>query len=117
MDPARFELHRDADIPLGTQLAWILRSRIAARALPPGSRLPGAKELAEQAGVNVNTVRSVYSRLEDEGLLDVVHGKGTFVSGSAQATTEATHFAAVVSAEAQRRGVDPRALAAALYAQ
>ena len=116
MDPTRFDLQRDADIPLGTQLAWILRSRIAGGALSTGSRLPGAKELADQAGVNVNTVRAVYSRLEDEGLLDVVHGKGTFVAEAAGAdTTGAAHFAAVVSAEAQRRGVDPRALAAALY--
>jgi GntR family transcriptional regulator len=112
------ELDRGAGIPLGTQLAWILRSRVAARDLLPGERLPGAKEMAALAGVNVNTVRAVYARLEEEGLLDVVHGRGTFVAAEPQLGDDSVaHLAAVVSAEAQRRGVDPRAVAAALYAR
>jgi GntR family transcriptional regulator len=112
------ELDRNAGIPLGTQLAWILRSRVASRALSPGERLPGAREMAALAGVNVNTVRSVYAKLEDEGLLDVVHGKGTFVSTDPGLADDAVaHLAAVVSAEAARRGVDPREVAAALYAR
>ena len=38
--------------------------------------------MAEMAGVNVNTVRTVYARLEQEGLLVSEHGRGTFVGGA-----------------------------------
>ena len=55
---------RDSDVPLGTQLAWKLRTAIATGLLQPGERLPGVRELAGAADVNVNTVRSVYARLE-----------------------------------------------------
>ena len=51
-------------------------------ALVPGDRLPSVRELAEAAGVNVNTARSVYARLESEGVVRSEQGRGTFVSGT-----------------------------------
>ena len=45
----------------------------------PGDRLPGLRDVAEATGVNVNTVRTVYQRLEREGLIDSQQGSGTFV--------------------------------------
>jgi DNA-binding transcriptional MocR family regulator len=38
------------------------------------------RRLAEAAGVNVNTVRAVYERLEGEGFIRTEHGRGSFVS-------------------------------------
>lgn len=114
---APIALDREAEVPLGTQLAWILRSRIASGDLTVGERLPGARELADLAEVNVNTVRSVYARLEEEGILHAAHGKGTFVVEGTERQGEATHLAAVVRAEAERRGLDPRAVAAAVYVE
>lgn len=108
-------LDRDAEVPLGTQLAWALRARITGGTLPRGERLPGARELAAEVGVNVNTIRAVYARLEEEGLLAIVHGRGTFVADRAAPPDEAARLAAAVEAEARRRGIDPRAVAAALY--
>lgn len=108
-------LDRDAEVPLGTQLTWALRARITGGALPRGERLPGARELAAEVGVNVNTIRSVYARLEEEGLLAIVHGRGTFVADRPPPAREASRLAAEVDAEARRRGIDPRAVAAALY--
>lgn len=115
---SRFEpisLDRDAEVPLGTQLTWALRARITSGTLPRGERLPGARELAAEVGVNVNTVRAVYARLEEEGLVAIVHGRGTFVADRAAPAGEAARLAAAVEAEARRRGIDPRAVAAALY--
>jgi DNA-binding transcriptional MocR family regulator len=43
--------------------------------------------MASLAGVNVNTVRTVYGRLEQQGLLSSEHGRGTFVRSS-KATSE-----------------------------
>ncbi|ADB49140.1 GntR family transcriptional regulator [Conexibacter woesei] len=110
-------LDRDAEVPLGTQLAWVLRARVTTGQLPAGERLPGARELAAHVGVNVNTVRAVFARLEEEGLLQVVHGKGTFVADGPPPETAVAELAAAVTSEARRRGIDPRAIAAALYVE
>ena len=62
----------DLSIPRHTAA---LRSRFAR----PGQRLPGLRELAEATGVNANTVRAVYQRLEQDGLITSLQGSGTFV--------------------------------------
>jgi DNA-binding transcriptional regulator YhcF (GntR family) len=72
---------REAELPLGAQLAGRIRTALREGRLGSGDRLPSVRELAETAGVNVNTVRAVYARLESEGLVRSEHGRGTFVSG------------------------------------
>ena len=74
---------RVSEVALGTQLIWKLRTLIARGTVPPGAKLPGIREVAESAGVNVNTVRSVFARLEEQGLLTSEHGRGTFVADGA----------------------------------
>jgi len=109
-------LDRSSDIPLGTQLAWKLRGAIATGRLAPGERLPGVRELAQQAGVNVNTVRAVYARLAEQGVIVSEHGRGTFV-GQVAGQDELVRLAERAAREARRSGVDPRELAALLYAE
>jgi len=72
---------RDADVPLGAQLAARIRTGVRQGRIGAGDRLPSVREAAEAAGVNVNTVRGVYARLEAEGVVRSEHGRGTFVSG------------------------------------
>jgi GntR family transcriptional regulator len=108
-------LDRSSDIPLGTQLAWKLRGAIASGRLAAGERLPGVRELAAEAGVNVNTVRAVYARLADQGVIVSEHGRGTFV-GEVAGHDELVRLAERAAREAERSGVDPRELAALLYA-
>jgi DNA-binding transcriptional regulator YhcF (GntR family) len=110
-------LDRRSDVPLGTQLVWKLRAAIGAGRLAPGQQLPGVRELAEQAGVNVNTVRAVYGRLADQGAIVSRHGLGTFVADAPLDEGELRRLAERAADEAARLGVDPRELAAALYAQ
>lgn len=74
---------RDSDLPLGAQLAQRLRAAVADGGLAPGERAPSIRRLAEAVGVNPNTVRAVYQRLEDEGVLRSEQGRGTFVLGPA----------------------------------
>jgi DNA-binding transcriptional regulator YhcF (GntR family) len=76
---------RASDLPLGVQLARRIRSHVQSGGLKPGDRLPSVREAAAAAGVNVNTVRTVYGRLERQGLLRSVHGSGTFVAQPAPA--------------------------------
>jgi GntR family transcriptional regulator len=80
VDSAWFQLNRDGDVPLGTQLAWQVQALIVNGRLRPGEQLPSVRRLAEVAGVNVNTVRAVYERLEGEGFVSTQHGRGTFVA-------------------------------------
>jgi DNA-binding transcriptional regulator YhcF (GntR family) len=74
---------RGAELPLGAQLAARIRAGVRERKLGPGDRLPSVRDVAEAAGVNVNTARAVYARLEAEGLVRSEHGRGTFVAGAA----------------------------------
>jgi GntR family transcriptional regulator len=96
---ASLELHvnRDGDVPLGTQLAWQIQALITSGRLQPGEQLPSVRRLAEVVGVNVNTVRSVYERLEGEGFVHTHHGRGSFVAENVPQ-------------------LDPRAVAARVYA-
>jgi GntR family transcriptional regulator len=71
---------RQSGLPLGHQLVERLRSQIESGALQPGDRLPSVRDAAVAAGVNVNTVRAAYGRLERDGLVSSEHGRGTFVS-------------------------------------
>jgi DNA-binding transcriptional regulator YhcF (GntR family) len=75
-----FSVDPDADLPLGTQLTWKIRSMIARGALRGDDRLPSVRELAEFSGINVNTARAVYRDLEAEGAIHSEHGRGTFVT-------------------------------------
>jgi len=108
-------LDRDGDVPLGVQLAWALRARIESGALGAGERLPGLQRLAESVGVNANTVRAVYQRLEQEGLVATRHGSGTFVTGAGGGRRALAQLAADAAHAARVAGVDPREVAAALY--
>jgi DNA-binding transcriptional regulator YhcF (GntR family) len=106
---------RDAEVPIGTQLAWALRARIRDGTYKPEQRLPGLRELAQATGVNVNTVRAVYQRLENEGLIEGHQGTGTFVAPLPQRLSAVGAIAANAAREAEETGVDPRDVAAALY--
>ena len=74
---------RGAELPVGAQLEQKLDALVRDGRLGPGRQLPSVRQLAEAVGVNVNTVRSVYARLEQRGLLSSEHGRGTFVRGRA----------------------------------
>lgn len=109
-------IDRHGEIPIGVQLAWALRARIGDGRLFPGERLPGLRELAEALGINANTARAVYQRLEQEGLIESRQGTGTFVAQSTDGrSAQAGQIAADAAERAQSTGVDPREVAAALY--
>jgi DNA-binding transcriptional regulator YhcF (GntR family) len=109
-------IDRDAEVPIGVQLAWALRTRIRDGRFEPSQRLPGLREMAEAIGVNVNTVRAVYQNLEHEGLIDSQQGSGTFVAATPRRRSTVGAIAASAAREAHDTGVDPREVAAALYA-
>src|SRR5829696_2239704 len=108
------ELDRRDDLPVGVNLAWRLRALIVSGRLAPGDRLPGVRELAAGMGINANTARAVYRRLEAEGLVTSRQGHGTFVAAGAAAPA-VEELAAAAADAARDAGVDPRDLARVLY--
>lgn len=111
-----FTVDRTDELPVGVQLAWKLRAEIASGGLEPGDRLPGVRELAERAGVNVNTARAVYGRLEAEGLIAVRQGSGTFVAEPPTPPSELNRAVEAALKAARRAGADPRDVARGIYA-
>jgi len=62
-------------------IADALADAIADGTLPPGTRLPTHRALAERLGVTVGTVTRAYTEAERRGLVDATVGSGTFVRG------------------------------------
>ncbi|MFC5145084.1 winged helix-turn-helix domain-containing protein [Streptomyces aureoversilis] len=61
------------------QVADHVAAQIEAGTLRPGARLAGERDLAEQYGVAIGTVRRAIQELRDRGLLVTLPAKGTFV--------------------------------------
>ena len=58
-----------------------MRQDIVTRRLSHGERLPSEKDLSERFGVSQPTVREAIRALETIGLVEVLHGNGSFVRG------------------------------------
>ncbi|MFM9900216.1 MAG: GntR family transcriptional regulator [Polaromonas sp.] len=68
-------------------LAAVLRARVLAGEWPPGSALPAEQTLAAEHGVALGTLRHALELMADQGLIERIHGRGTFVrAGIAGAT-------------------------------
>ncbi len=57
-----------------------ITARIAAGELTPGARLPGERELGQQYGVALGTVRRALDVLRERGLVVTLPAKGTFIT-------------------------------------
>lgn len=69
----------------GPELAYMrivdaITARIGTGDLAPGDKLPPERDLAAEFEVSYPTVRRATEVLRDRGLIETVHGKGTFVS-------------------------------------
>jgi len=112
---ASLAIDRDAEVPVGVQLGWTMCSLISDGSFKPGEQLPTLREMAQATGLNVNTIRVVYQRLEQKGLIESQQGSGTFVARTSKRGTAVGTIAATAARAARETGVDPRAVAAALY--
>src|ERR1700761_9852441 len=99
------------ELPVGLQLTLRLRALIVTGQLPAGERLPSVRQLAEWAGVNLNTVRGVYAGLEATGLVASRQGRGTFVAEAVRTAPELEEIAAEAIRKAEAAGLSARELA------
>ncbi len=75
-----FKLNPQAGQPLYLQLMQQIRHAVDTGVLQRGDQLPGIRTLAEEIVVSHNTVAKAYSELEHEGLLEIRHGSGAYIS-------------------------------------
>lgn len=71
-------------VPIYLQLMEQVKHAIETGALRAGEQLPGIRPLAEELVINPNTVAKAYRELEHEGVLELRHGAGAFVSAQAR---------------------------------
>jgi GntR family transcriptional regulator len=92
-------------VPIYLQLMEQVKHAIETGALRPGEQLPGIRPLAEELVINANTVAKAYRELEHEGVIELRHGAGAFVSpnGRPKKATEALRAGQTLVADAVRR--------------
>lgn len=75
----RIALNRESGVPLYRQIETWLRQAIGSGGLPPGTRLPATRELAQDLGVSRLTVETAYAELRADGLVSARMGSGNYV--------------------------------------
>ena len=87
------------------KIVEVYREQILAGKLPAGTRLPTEFELAGEFNLSRGTVRQALNLLVEEGLLERVQGRGTFVSQTALVQTAPPPPPEPVVAAEQRIGL------------
>ena len=82
-----FYLDRTLPISVGVQLRGQLEYGVAHGDIRRGSKLPSVRDLSRTLGIAPATVSQVYKELLQEGLLETIPGKGTYVTESPTAPT------------------------------
>jgi len=72
-------LDKSDPVPLYMQLQRRLREEILSGQYVPGEKIPSETELTKRYQITRTTVRKAISNLVNEGLLEQIHGKGTYV--------------------------------------
>lgn len=106
-----FDLDVDDPRPVFRQIADEVFRSIAVGVLKPDEALPPVRKLAADLKVNANTVQHAYRVLEQEGVVHVRRGLGTFVSpvartpGRSQQAATARRIAEKMLREGFRHGL------------
>ena len=79
-----FRPNASSGVPIYLQLMEQVKHAIETGALRVGDQLPGIRPLAEEMVINPNTVAKAYRELEHDGVIELRHGAGAFVTGAAR---------------------------------
>ena len=75
-------LNKSSMIPIYEQLVDQLKNEIINGSLAENDPLPSVRTLSGQLRISSLTVKKAYDRLEEEGFVVTVHGKGTYVAAA-----------------------------------
>ncbi|MCA9080652.1 MAG: GntR family transcriptional regulator [Planctomycetaceae bacterium] len=92
--PAQFDIHPSSGVPIYRQLMDQVAALVVGGQVQAGDMLPSVREMGTALGVNMMTVSKAYARLEAEGVVERIRGRGMAI-----ATTESTGTVAERSRE------------------
>ena len=75
-------ISNSSSIALYEQIENQIKTQILNGSLKAGDPLPSIRNLAKELKVSIITSKRAYEELENEGFIQTVVGKGTFVSGA-----------------------------------
>ncbi len=75
-------LNNSSMVPIYEQLMDQVKSAILKGDLAENEALPSVRTLSGQLRISALTVKKAYDRLEEEGFVVTVHGKGTYVAAA-----------------------------------
>lgn len=75
-------LNHSSMVPIYEQLMEQIKSKIIENQLVEGAALPSVRALSGELRISALTVKKAYDKLEEEGFVTTVHGKGTYVTAS-----------------------------------
>ncbi|MBQ2147033.1 MAG: GntR family transcriptional regulator [Firmicutes bacterium] len=67
-------------VPIYDQIATQIKEQILDGSLPEGEALPSIRSLAKDLRISVITTKRAYEELEQEGFIDTMPGKGSYVA-------------------------------------
>ncbi len=77
-----FWLDNHSGVPSYRQIMEQIKYYSASGVLVEGSRLPSIRDLARQLAVNPTTIVKAYTELQHEGMVEMLQGRGAFLTGS-----------------------------------
>ena len=69
-------------VPVYEQLIDQIKREIISGTMQEGEVLPSVRSFANELKISALTVKKAYDRLEEEGFVVTVHGKGTYVAAT-----------------------------------
>ena len=89
-------LNNASMVPIYEQLVGQIKNQILSGELPENEPLPSVRGLSATLKISALTVKKAYDKLEEDGFVVTVHGKGTYVAPTNRS----------LAVEARRRAVE-----------
>ena len=83
-------------VPVYEQLMDRIKQEIIGGGLKEGEALPSVRGLANELRISALTVKKAYDKLEEEGFIVTIHGKGSYVAATDMA----------LAAEARKKSIE-----------
>ncbi|MFA1015206.1 GntR family transcriptional regulator [Dubosiella newyorkensis] len=72
-------IHTTSYVPIYEQIVDQIKAGIREGSFQENEHLPSVRSLAKELKISALTVKKAYDALEEEGLIQTVHGKGSYI--------------------------------------
>lgn len=73
-------INRDSAVPVYRQITQSITQLVKQNVLKPGDKLVPERELAQELNLSRGTIKKAYGELENNNVIEVVQGRGSFIS-------------------------------------